>query len=126
MQHLSGLMVIRPPDGVKDISQAHLAGRNIPALVNHLKAQAIPAAVLVKERQEARLKELREAAAPVLEHPDPLALVREAVKGTGYGGDTKPVLITYLAITSRLLAMRPGAMPVHLLVVGQASAGKSF
>ena len=35
-------------------------------------------------------------------------------------------MITYLAATSRLLAMRSGAMPVHLLLVAQASAGKSY
>jgi len=126
VKHLPGLIVIRPQDGLKDISEAHLAGQDIPALMERLKAQGTPAAVLVRERQEARLKELREAAAPVLAHPDPLELVREAVKNMGYGGDPGPVLITYLATTSRLLAMRPGAMPVHLLLVGQASAGKSF
>jgi hypothetical protein len=35
-------------------------------------------------------------------------------------------MIVYLAFTSRLLAMRPGAMPVHLLLTGPPSAGKSY
>ena len=31
-----------------------------------------------------------------------------------------------LALTGRVLAMRTGTMPVHLLVLGPASAGKSY
>ncbi len=34
--------VIMPPEGVKDISEAHCAGRDIPALVAELKASARP------------------------------------------------------------------------------------
>jgi hypothetical protein len=122
---LPDLLVIRPPDGLKDLSQAHLQGEDIPALVERLKAQAVPAATLIKEQQDARLKELREAARPVLEHPDPLALFAEEVRER-YGGDLTPVLIAYLAATSRLLAMRRGSMPVHLLVLNQSSAGKNY
>ena len=125
-KHLPGLMVIPAPDGTKDLSQAHLTGQDVPALVDRLKAQATPAAMLVKAQNDARLKELHEAAAPVLSAPDPLKLINRAVKTLGYGGDPAPVTICYLAITSRLLAMRPGAMPVHLLILGQASCGKSF
>jgi hypothetical protein len=44
----------------------------------------------------------------------------------GYGGDLGPAVITYLAATSRLLKMRVGSMPVHLLLVGPPSAGKSY
>jgi hypothetical protein len=124
--HLPGLMVIPAPDGIKDLSQAHLQGEDVPALLDRLKARATPAAVLVKAQNDARLKELQKAAAPVLSAPDPLKLISQAVKTLGYGGDPAPVIICYLAITSRLLAMRPGAMPVHLLLLGQASCGKSF
>jgi hypothetical protein len=125
-KHLPGLMVIPAPDGIKDLSQAHIAGQDVPALVDRLKAQATPAAMLVKAQNDVRLKELHKAAAPVLSAPDPLDLINRAVKTLGYGGDPAPVIICYLAITSRLLAMRPGAMPVHLLLLGQASCGKSF
>jgi hypothetical protein len=53
-------------------------------------------------------------------------LVRQEIRRMGYGGDLNPPLITYLALTSRVLAMRDGAMPVHLLLLGQPSAGKSY
>ncbi|MEJ5328751.1 MAG: hypothetical protein WHT07_01185 [Desulfobaccales bacterium] len=126
VKDIPGLMVIRPPKGFKDLSQAHIEGQDVPALVERLKAEAVPAAVLVKEAQDTRIAALQQAAASVLAHPDPMDLVRQAVVATGYGGDPGPVLITYLALTSRLLAMRHGSMPVHLLLVGPASAGKSF
>ncbi|MEW6659173.1 MAG: winged helix-turn-helix domain-containing protein [Thermodesulfobacteriota bacterium] len=126
VKFLPGLMVIRAPDGFKDLSQAHIQGEDIPALVESLKAQAIPAAMLAKEAQDTRIKELREAACTILGAQDPLALVRQAILSQGFGGDVKQPLIVYIAATSRLLAMRSGAMPVHLLLVAQASAGKSY
>jgi hypothetical protein len=123
---LPNLMVIPAPDGFKDLNEAHLKGEDIPVLVERLKAQAIPAADIIKAQTNKRLAELKEAAQTVLAAADPLQEVRQALTDMGFGGDLTPALITYLAVTSRLLAMRPGAMPVHLLLVGQASAGKSF
>ena len=72
------------------------------------------------------IAELRQKAATVLEHSDPIELVKDAAKALGYGGKIETVVIVYLAITSRLLAMRRGSMPVHLILIGQPSAGKSF
>jgi hypothetical protein len=69
---------------------------------------------------------LCQAAQPVVSVPDPLKVVEGALRSLGYGGDLTPALIVYLAATSRLLAMRPGAMPVHLLLVSVPSAGKSY
>jgi hypothetical protein len=123
---LPGLMIIRAPEGIKDINEAHVKGVDVPTLVERLKAQAIPAASIIKEQADKRLAELKEAARPVLVADDPLQEVRRALRTLGFGGDLTPALITYLAVTSRLLAMRSGALPVHLLLVGQASAGKSF
>ncbi len=126
IKDIPGLMVIPAPDGLKDINQAHLNGQNVPALVEQLKAAAIPARLLLKAQQDARLKELAEQAQSILISKDPLNLITQAVKGLGFGGDPTPVLITYLSITSRLLAMRRGAMPVHLLLLAQSSAGKNY
>ena len=69
---------------------------------------------------------LEEQAAAVLAATDPLLLVEKQIRDLGYGGDTKAPLITYLAVNSRLLEMRAGSMPVHLLLHGPASAGKSY
>ncbi|MCL4473884.1 MAG: hypothetical protein M1455_08105 [Actinobacteria bacterium] len=62
----------------------------------------------------------------VIECADPIELVKEGIKTMGYGGKIETAVIIYLAFTSRLLAMRRGSMPVHLLVKGQASGGKSY
>ena len=72
------------------------------------------------------LGKLQADAAAVLAGPDPVEVVRQEIRHLGYGGDLKPPLITYLALTSRVLAMRDGALPVHLLLLGQPSAGKSY
>jgi hypothetical protein len=60
----------------------------------------------------------------VLEHPDPLLLVDAALRAT-LGGDIRPAKLVYLAATSRLLDLRPGAMACHALVEGPPAAGKS-
>jgi len=72
------------------------------------------------------LEELCQQAAPLLDSDDPLWEIDQAIRDLGYGGQIRPALIVELAVTSRLLAMRPGAMPVHLLLLGPPSAGKSY
>ncbi len=123
---LPDLRVIVAPEGVKDISDAHVDGRDVAALVDELRATALPLSEIVARRHEVRLPELRAAAKTVLEHPDPLALFRDSIRGQGYGGDLGAPTVVLLALTGRVLAMRTGAMPVHLLILGPASAGKSY
>ncbi|HLX34979.1 MAG TPA: hypothetical protein VKR30_06990 [Candidatus Limnocylindrales bacterium] len=41
------------------------------------------------------------------------------------GGDLRPALLTYLAATTRLIDLQPGAMPCHGLLQGPPSVGKS-
>lgn len=126
LKDIRSLKVIQAPEGFKDLNEAHLKGEDVLALLDKLKAAAIPAETLRQEERAAKVKELEEAASAVLLAPDPLALVRQAFLLQGYGGDVGQPVIAYLAATSRLLEMRPGAMPVHLLLVAQASAGKSY
>ena len=123
---LPDLMVIQAPEGIKDLNEAHVKGEDVPGLVERLKAQAIPAASIIKVQADKRLAELQEAARPVLAAADPLELVHQAIISQGYGGDVRQPVLVYLAATSRLLKMRPGAMPVHLLLVAQSTAGKSY
>jgi Domain of unknown function (DUF3854) len=73
-----------------------------------------------------RLAELRRAAKPVLDAGDPLPKVKAAIKAFGYGGDVNPAMLIYLAVSSRLLAARDGAMPAHVALIGPPSTGKSF
>ena len=118
--------VIVAPEGIKDIADAHVAGEDVTALVERLKAAAVPVADLIRFQRDVELAALEAAAAPVLEADDPLLLVERELRRLGYGGDLTPAMVTYLALTTRLLAMRPGAMPAHLLLVGPPSAGKSY
>ncbi|MBI4236305.1 MAG: hypothetical protein HY688_03000 [Chloroflexi bacterium] len=121
-----GLRVIRAPDGTKDLNDAQVQGWDVVALVEQEKERAVPASELLRIQADRRAAELREEAAPVLEAPDPLALVERAIRASGYGGDIGPPLVCYLASTSRLLTMQHGAMPVHLLLLGPPSSGKTF
>ncbi len=123
---IAELRVIVAPEDVKDLSEAHLQGRDVPTYLEALRAAAVPFAELSGALRGAHLLELKHRAAAVLSAADPLELVKDAIIAGGYGGDLLPAMLTYLALTSRLLAMRRGAMPVHLLLVGPPSAGKSY
>lgn len=123
---LRNLRVIAAPDEVKDISEAHVAGLDVGKLIHDLRAAAVPIVRMREQHQMERLPGLREAALAVLGHPDPLDLYRASISAQGYGGDQNAPLVALLAATSRLLVMRSGSMPVHLLLLGPASAGKSY
>jgi hypothetical protein len=118
--------VIRAPEGAKDPSALHVLGRDVVAEMEALRAAAAPVAEMLLAAQETRLQELAAAAGAVLDAEDPLDLVEASIRAHGYGGDTRPVMIAYCGMTSRVLAMRFGAMPAHLLFLGPASAGKSY
>ncbi|HZL06633.1 MAG TPA: hypothetical protein VFE45_14670 [Coriobacteriia bacterium] len=118
--------VIVAPANVKDISEAHLAGHDVAALLKGLRQSARPFGALLEDRRHAQLPELGHAARAVLESDDPLQAVGAALTAMGYGGDLVPALIVYLALSGRVLAMRLGTMPVHLLLLGPSSAGKSY
>jgi hypothetical protein len=123
---LPDVRIIRAPSGRKDLSEAHLQGENIPALLDQLKALAVTIKQLQAEDLPAQLDALQEAAAPIRRLRDPIEAIRAAIIALGYGGDPGPALITYLAASSRLLAMRGHSMPVHLILVGLPSSGKSY
>jgi hypothetical protein len=120
------LHVIRAPDGIKDISEAHIQGYNIQKLIEEQKSKAESGQALKTRYSNAQLARFYNEARYIIEADHPLELVKNAIRGLGYGGDLKPALITYLAMTSRLLAMRTGAMPVHILLMGASSAGKNY
>jgi hypothetical protein len=126
LESAQGLRYIPAPDGIKDISEAHIHGIHIPEWLEGLKRTAEPGQELKTRITSTRLAESYEAAKSVIQAIDPLERVKDALRRIGYGGDLKPALITYLAATSRLLGMRDGAMPVHLLLIGPPSAGKSY
>jgi len=120
------LRYIRAPDGIKDISEAHIQGLTITTWLEELKTKAESGQALKARYDNEQLSKLYKEAESVIQAEDPLELVKDAIRGLGYGGDLKPALISYLAATSRLLAMREGSMPVHLLLTGPSSSGKSY
>lgn len=117
---------IRAPGGPKDISEAHIQGLDVPSWLEGLRVKAESGQALKARDDNERLAQFYTEAKAVIEAEDPLELVKDAIRELGYGGDLKPALITYLAATSRLLEMRPGAMPVHVLLTGPSSAGKNY
>jgi hypothetical protein len=123
---LPDLRIISAPTGIKDLSEAHLQGRDVAKLLEELKANAVPAVTIRKEKLDARVTELKEKAKEVLLADDPISIIKNEFSRLGYGGDVRCPMIVYLAATSRLLAMRTGSMPVHLLLHGSPSAGKSY
>ena len=122
---IPALRVIMAPEGIKDLSDAHVQGRDVSALVERLRTTARPVAALLEERRAARAAELLEAARPILDLNDPLPAVERAIRAQGYGGSPKAAVLTYLAATGRVLAMGVRAMPAHLLLLGAPSIGKS-
>ncbi len=120
------LRYIAAPEGVKDLADAHAQGLDVPVWLERLKLQAESGAALQRRLANVQLEAAYQASKHILEAPDPLSLIGEEIQGLGYGGDLKPAIITYLAATSRLLEMRRGAMPVHLLLTGHSSGGKSY
>jgi hypothetical protein len=120
------LWVIPALDGIKDISEAYIQGHDVSALIEELKPKAESGQALKARYDNERLAQLYIEAKAVIEAEDPLELIKNAIQGQGYGGDLKPAVITYLAVTSRLLAMRRGAMPVHLVLTGLSSSGKNY
>jgi len=123
---LPGARVIVAPAGTKDLSEAHVRGDDVLALVTRLRRDAVSVADVLDQERHVRLAALRLRAAPVLDAADPMPLIERGIRALGYGGDIKPPLITYLAVTTRLLGQRAGTMPAHLLLIGPASAGKSY
>jgi hypothetical protein len=114
------------PQGIKDISEAHIKGLDVPVLIDNLKRTAQLGRELKARFDNEQLRIAYNEAKYIIESEDPLRLVSNEIRNLGYGGDIKPALITYLSATSRLLAMRTGAMPVHLLILGAPSSGKSY
>jgi hypothetical protein len=118
------LKYITAPASVKDISEAHIQGLDVTTWLASLPT--LDGQALLARTTDAESKRLYLEAKGAIEAADPLALVEQAIRALGYGGDIKPALIAYLAFTSRLLAMRQGTMPVHLLLTGPSSGGKSY
>jgi hypothetical protein len=113
--------VIRPPEGRKDISDCHLHGDDVPALMAHLRATATDLAVFRGEQQAAQAEAARARAGSLLTHPVILQEFAALCRAQGLVGEERTVKLLYLAVTSRLLPR-----PISVAVKGPSSGGKSF
>ena len=120
-QTLPDARVITPPQGRKDVSECHILGDDVPALMTRLMAEARPwrelqAAELNREAQDAKRR-----AGDLLACPDILGRFAELCQHVGLVGEERVAKLLYLALTSRLLER-----PVSVCVKGPSSGGKSF
>ena len=114
-------LVLVPPDGVKDISEYHVAGNDVSGLVHQLIRQARPLAELrAREVRSARAEALARAG-QLPQAADILSDFAVLTQRLGLAGERRNAQLLYLALTSRVLDR-----PVSLVVKGPSSGGKSF
>ena len=65
--------------------------------------------------------ELYAASKRLIETPDVLRKVDEAIERLGYAGDREPVLLTYVVVSSRLLDK-----PINLHIIAPSASGKNY
>lgn len=118
---LSDFSILRPPVGRKDVSEAHLLGDDVPALLERLRTEATTWGALQEERRQKLAAKAQGLAADLLGQPDILAPFSEAVRGLGLVGEEKIAKLLYLALTSRLTQT-----PISVVLKGPSSAGKSY
>ena len=117
---LPDVRVVTPPEDRKDISECHIAGDDIPALVEKLMQEATPYASILGSNEKIKIAQLYEQAKELL-HSDILSGVESVVQQLGLVGEARNAKLLYLAVTSRLLEK-----PISVVVKGPSSGGKSF
>ncbi len=118
------LRIIIPPDGLKDLSDAHVRGDDVMAVVERLKADARPAAdVIRQQREERRRREAEDAlrlSDGLLDDSSLLTRIDDVLNAYGLAGDKRNARQLYLILTSRLLHR-----PANAAVEGPSAAGKN-
>ena len=115
------LRVMAPPTGRKDISQCHMLGEDVPAIMSALRETARPFGEIHAEEESGRAAKARVAAAELLDIPRLLDRFSDLCRELGLVGETKSAKLIFLALCSRLLDK-----PVSVCVKGPSSGGKSF
>lgn len=116
-------LIEAPPDAKDPNELSLLVGRDPEAFrqrMDELMASARPASELRAEALTAEAREAFAKARHLLEAPDLLGRIADAIRAGGYAGDTTPAMLAYAAITSRLLER-----PINLSYVAQSAAGKN-
>jgi MarR family len=114
------LLIIKDDD-IEDVSALfledpeHFVERFEAACVSAVPWPQIRDAKVIQARSEALQK-----AQGLLDSPDLIAKIEEAITNGGYAGDVAAPMIAYFAITSRQLER-----PINVAFVGQSAAGKT-
>jgi hypothetical protein len=115
------LRVIAAPAGYKDVSAAHIAGEDVPALIARLKSEARPFARIQAETLDQAARDAERTAGDLLVAPSILTEFGALCERLGLVGEDRLARLLYLALTTRLLER-----PVSVAVKGPSSGGKSF
>jgi hypothetical protein len=113
--------IITPPAGFKDISECHIAGLDIPELVEKCRCEARPWREIQAEKVSQEAAEAKAAAGQLLEAPDILERFASSCREHGLVGEDRTAKLLFLAGVSRLLDR-----PVSCVVKGASSSGKSI
>jgi hypothetical protein len=117
---ISDIQIVSPPAGRKDISECHVAGNDIPVLVEKLIREAIPYSSIVETGEKVEVARLFELAKDLL-FSDILSEFEAVIQQLGLVGEVRIAKLLYLTVTSRVLDM-----PISVVVKGPSSGGKSF
>ena len=120
-QNLPDVQVIEAPPDAKDPSDLYLLDPdNFKERMLGLIEAARPFSEIRAEAFSAEARECLAKARPLLHRPDVLDQLKGAIRATGFAGDTRPAMMSYFAITSRLLRA-----PLNLGYISQSASGKN-
>ena len=118
---LPDVRVIEAPADAKDPSDLHLlAPDNFKERMLGLMGAARPFSEHRADAFNAEVSECLAKAHKLLHSSDTLDQLIDAIRGTGFVGDVRPALMSYVAITSRLLQT-----PLNLGYISQSASGKN-
>ena len=113
--------VLTPPEGRKDVSECHVLGDDVPALLRQLVDQATPYRRILAQARNKLAARAAVDAADLLSCPHILDEFSALCARLGLVGEDRNARRLYLALTSRLLDR-----PVSVVVKGPSSTGKSY
>ena len=110
-----------PPQNRKDVSECHIQGDDIPALLQNMKSTAKTVREIQNEQLGVQAREAEKIAEPLLKSQNILDDVVRLCRELGLVGEERNAKLIYLALTSRLLETL-----INLVMKGLSSGGKSF
>ncbi len=120
-QNLLDVRVIEAPADAKDASDLYLLDPdNFKARMLALIEAARPFAELRSAAFSAEARKCLAKARTLLHSPDILNQLKAAIRSTGFAGDIRPAMMSYFAMTSRLLGD-----PVNVAYISQSASGKN-